>query len=163
MAEANRIECAPAGHAAYYTRNGIALYRGDCLDLLADMPEGCVDMVFADPPYMLSNDGITCHAGEMVSVNKGEWDRSQGVEADHDFVVRWLSACRRVMKPDATIWVSGTQHIIYSVGFAMQKLGFKILNDIAWDRVNLAQTDGRDGGDTDAAEGTLSGAPGRSC
>ena len=68
-------------------------------------------MVFADPPYMLSNGGITCHAGQMVSVDKGEWDRSMGVEMDHEFVMEWLGACRRVMKKDATIWVSGTHHM----------------------------------------------------
>jgi len=120
----------------YYAKNGIVLYRGDCIELMAQMPGECFDMVFADPPYMLSNDGVTCHAGKMVSVNKGAWDRSQGVERDHEFVMEWLAACRRVMKPDATIWVSGTHHIIYSVGFAMQKLGFKILNDIVWYKIN---------------------------
>ncbi len=120
-----------------YTQcDGVSLYLGDCLELLPQIEPETFDMVFADPPYLLSNDGITCHAGQMVSVNKGEWDRSRGVEQDHEFVLEWLAACRRVMKPDATIWVSGTQHIIYSVGFAMQKLGFKILNDIVWYKVN---------------------------
>ena len=126
-----RQECAP-----YYDSSGITLYHGDCLEILPLFDEETFDMVFADPPYLLSNDGITCHAGKMVSVNKGEWDKSQGLEADHEFVMDWLSACRRVMKKDATIWVSGTQHIIYSVGFAMQKLGFKILNDIVWYKIN---------------------------
>lgn len=120
----------------YLERDGIWLYRGDCLDLLPQIEAETFDMIFADPPYLLSNDGITCHAGKMVSVNKGDWDRSQGVERDHEFVMEWLAACQRVMKPDATIWVSGTQHIIYSVGFAMQKLGFKILNDIVWYKIN---------------------------
>lgn len=120
----------------YYQTEAVELYKGDCLELLPQMEPETFDMVFADPPYLLSNDGITCHAGKMVSVNKGEWDRSQGVEQDHEFVMEWLSACKRVMKPDATIWVSGTHHIIYSVGFAMQKLGFKILNDIVWYKVN---------------------------
>jgi site-specific DNA-methyltransferase (adenine-specific) len=122
--------------APYYDSQGVKLYQGDCLEMLPLFEKDTFDMVFADPPYLLSNDGITCHAGKMVSVNKGDWDKSQGVEADHEFVMEWLSACRRVMKKDATIWVSGTQHIIYSVGFAMQKLGFKILNDIVWYKVN---------------------------
>lgn len=120
----------------YYEAHEIALYQADCLELLPQIPSDTFDMIFADPPYLLSNDGFTCHAGKMVSVNKGDWDRSQGVETDHEFVMEWLSACRRVMKKDATIWVSGTQHIIYSVGFAMQKLGFKLLNDIVWYKVN---------------------------
>ena len=112
------------------------LYQGDCLDLLPRMPEESFDLVFADPPYFLSNDGITCHAGKMVSVNKGKWDRSKGAEADHAFTMHWLGECRRVLKPNATIWVSGTMHIIHSVGYAMQRLGFKILNDITWVKPN---------------------------
>jgi len=124
------------GVRPYDETGGVTLYEGDCLELLPKIDPETFDMVFADPPYLLSNDGITCHAGKMVSVNKGEWDRSHGVEQDHEFVMEWLAACRRVMKPDATIWVSGTHHIIYSVGFAMQKLGFKILNDIVWYKVN---------------------------
>lgn len=93
-------------------------------------------MVFADPPYFLSNNGITCHAGKMVSVNKGTWDKSKGVCENHRFNLEWLAACRRVLKPDGTIWVSGTTHIIHSIGYAMQELGFKILNDIIWYKRN---------------------------
>ena len=113
-----------------------ALILGDMLQVLPEFPADHFDMIFADPPYLLSNDGITCHAGKMVSVNKGEWDRSQGAEKDHEFVVEWLGACQRVLKPNGTIWVSGTQHIIYSVGYAMQQLGYKILNDIVWQKSN---------------------------
>jgi site-specific DNA-methyltransferase (adenine-specific) len=120
----------------YYDTGGVTLYQGDCLAILPAFPEEHFDMVFADPPYLLSNDGVTCRGGKMVSVNKGDWDRSRGFDADHEFVLSWLAECRRVMKPDATIWVSGTQHIIYSVGFAMQKLGFRLLNDIVWYKVN---------------------------
>ena len=112
-----------APSAKYYEENGVTLYQGDCLQLLPLFPTEHFDMVFADPPYLLSNDGVTCRSGKQVSVNKGKWDKSRGFLADHNFVMEWLSACRRVMKPDATIWVSGTHHIIYSVGFAMQRLG----------------------------------------
>ncbi|MDE1890860.1 MAG: site-specific DNA-methyltransferase [Planctomycetota bacterium] len=93
-------------------------------------------MIFADPPYFLSNGGITCHAGRMVSVNKGKWDKSRGVKENHTFTLEWLKACQRVLKPNGTIWVSGTTHIIYSVGYAMQELGYKILNDIIWYKRN---------------------------
>ncbi len=93
-------------------------------------------MIFADPPYFLSNNGITCHAGRMVSVNKGEWDRSRGSDENHAFNRAWLQACQRVLKPNGTIWVSGTSHVIHSVGFAMQQLGFKLLNDISWVKPN---------------------------
>jgi site-specific DNA-methyltransferase (adenine-specific) len=117
-------------------KHHIKIYQGDCLEILAAIPEDCVDLIFADPPYFLSNDGITCHAGRMVSVNKGEWDRSKGADGNHEFNRAWLAACQRVLKPHGTIWVSGTAHIIHSVGFAMQQLGFKLLNDISWVKPN---------------------------
>ncbi len=117
-------------------RHHIKIYQGDCLEILAAFPEACVDLIFADPPYFLSNGGITCHAGRMVSVNKGEWDRSRGADSNHAFNRAWLAACQRVLKPNGTIWVSGTSHVIHSVGFAMQQLGFKLLNDISWVKPN---------------------------
>ena len=121
---------------AYDIGRDYALVHGNCLTVLPEFPEGYFDMIFADPPYFLSNDGITCHAGKMVSVNKGKWDESMGVEANHEFVLEWLKACRRVLKEDGTIWVSGTNHIIYSVGYAMEEIGYKILNDIVWQKPN---------------------------
>lgn len=99
-------------------------------------PGGLFDMIFADPPYFLSNGGISCHAGKMVRVDKGEWDKSQGPEVNHEFNSAWLSRCQALLKPNGTIWVSGTHHVIYSVGFAMQQLGMKILNDITWEKPN---------------------------
>ncbi|MFB3924135.1 MAG: site-specific DNA-methyltransferase [Terriglobia bacterium] len=117
-------------------RHHLKIYQGDCLEILAAIPADCVDLIFADPPYFLSNDGITCHAGKMVSVNKGEWDRSRGPDENHAFNRSWLAACQRVLKPHGSIWVSGTAHIIHSVGFAMQQLGFKLLNDISWVKPN---------------------------
>ena len=120
--------------------HGIFLYQGDCLEVLdaiaAKYPDGCFDMIFADPPYFLSNGGITCHAGRMVKVDKGDWDKSRGVEENHNFNRAWLERCQRVLKPNGTIWVTGTHHVIFSVGFAMQQLGFKILNDLAWEKPN---------------------------
>ena len=90
---------APVFHDA---KHHIKIYQGDCLDILAAIYEKsgeCVDLIFADPPYFLSNDGITCHAGRMVSVNKGEWDRSHGPDTNHDFNRAWLrSEERRVGK-----------------------------------------------------------------
>lgn len=113
------------------------LYQGDCIELLPSLGlNGRVDLVFADPPYFLSNDGITCQAGRMVSVNKGQWDRLGSIEEMHEFNRRWLLACRECLSPNATIWVSGTRHVIFSVGFAMQQIGFKLLNEIAWEKPN---------------------------
>ncbi len=71
------------------SKHHIKIYHGDCLEILAAIPEACVDLIFADPPYFLSNDGITCHAGRMVSVNKGDWDRSRGPDTNHDFNRAW--------------------------------------------------------------------------
>lgn len=97
-----------------------------------------IDMIFADPPYNLSNNGFTVHAGRRVSVNKGAWDKSKGVEADFDFHLAWIQTCRRVLKQSGTIWISGTYHSIYQCGYALQKLGFKLLNDIAWYKPNAS-------------------------
>jgi len=117
--------------------NSFILLHGDCLDILnSKFPEKSVDMIFADPPYFLSNGGISCHAGKMVSVDKGEWDKSKGVEEDHRFHLDWLGACQKVLTDNGTIWVSGTNHVIYSVGYAMHELGFKVLNDIVWYKRN---------------------------
>lgn len=118
--------------------NRCAVYQGDCLELLTTLEVESVDMVFADPPYNLSNGGFTCHAGRAVSVNKGEWDRSLGVEDDFDFHKQWISACRRVLKPGGTIWISGTYHSIYACGFALQILDYHILNDICWFKPNAS-------------------------
>lgn len=120
----------------YYKDNKVELFCGDSLEILPKMEDETFDMVFVDPPYLLSNGGITCKSGKMVSVNKGDWDKPKGIETDHEFSVRWLKECRRVLKKNGTIWVSGTSHIIYSVGYAMQKLGYKILNDIIWFKRN---------------------------
>ena len=126
--------------SVYYDNpeHSIRLLKGDCVEILNQARENSVDMIFADPPYFLSNGGITCHAGRMVSVNKSKWDKSRGVAENHKFTLEWLKACQRVLKPNGTIWVSGTTHIIYSVGFAMQELGYKILNDIIWHKYNTS-------------------------
>lgn len=121
-------------------QQGVWLYRGNCLEIMdaiaAKYGDGCFDAIFADPPYFLSNGGITCHAGQMVKVHKGDWDKSNGPETNHEFNLEWLRRCQRVLKPNGTVWVSGTHHVIFSIGFAMQQLGFKILNDIAWEKPN---------------------------
>lgn len=118
--------------------HSIRLLQGDSIEILNQAREKSVDMVFADPPYFLSNGGITCHAGRMVSVDKGEWDKSKGAEADHEFALKWLAACRRVLKDNGTIWVSGTMHNIFSIGYALQQLGYKFLNDISWFKPNAS-------------------------
>lgn len=118
--------------------DNFVLYHGDSLDILAQIPENSIDMIFADPPYNLSNGGFTVHAGRRVSVDKGDWDKSKGFNDDYNFHYKWLEACKRVLKPEGTLWVSGTYHSIYQCGHAMQALGYHILNDVAWFKPNAS-------------------------
>lgn len=120
----------------FYETEREQVFLGDCMELLKKAEPGSVDLVFADPPYFLSSGGVTCQGGRMVSVNKGEWDESLDVKAKHDFNRRWLRLCRRALKQDGTIWVSGTLHNIYSIGMAMEQEGYKILNNITWQKTN---------------------------
>ncbi len=123
-----------------FIKNDTTLYHADCLNLMEELeeehPDGLFDLIFADPPYFLSNGGISCHAGKMVSVNKGKWDESKGIEENHEFNLNWLGLCQNLLKPNGTICVSGTHHVIHSVGYAMQCLGMKILNSITWEKPN---------------------------
>lgn len=111
------------------------LLHGDSMDLLNKF-EHKFDMVFADPPYFLSNGGLSIQSGKIVSVNKGKWDKSQGFEFVNDFNRKWLKLVRDKMKDDATIWISGTMHNIFSIGQLLTELDFKILNVITWEKNN---------------------------
>ena len=111
------------------------LLKGDCIELLKSF-DFKFDMIFADPPYHLSNGGISVQSGKMVSVNKGNWDKSRGFEEDYLFDKEWLSACRDKLKSNGTIWVSGTYHNIFSIARCLTELGFKILNCITWVKTN---------------------------
>jgi len=122
----------------YYKKPNFTLYLADSLQLLPKFPSESFDMVFADPPYHLSNGGFTVHAGRRASVNKGEWDVSRGIDKDFKFDLEWITECRRLLKPNGTIWISGTYHSIYTCGFALQKAGYHILNDIAWYKPNAS-------------------------
>jgi len=122
----------------FFKDKDFKLYQANCLEFLATLPENSVDMIFADPPYLLSNGGFSVHAGRMVSVNKGEWDVSNGLKKDFEFQLAWIKACHRVLKPGGTIWISGTYHSIYQCGFALQVSKFHILNDIAWFKPNAS-------------------------
>lgn len=114
------------------------LFNADCLEIFRSIPDNSIDMIFADPPYMLSNDGITCQNGKMTKVNKGEWDKSGGFENDMIFHNEWITACGNILKPEGTIWISGTYHNIYQCGYLLQKNNFHILNDIAWFKPNAS-------------------------
>lgn len=115
----------------------VYLYKGEMQKIAPILlSEKKADLIFADPPYFLSNGGITCHSGRMVSVNKGKWDKSKGAEDNHQFNLEWLKVCKNALTQDGTIWITGTSHIIFSIGYALQQLNFKILNDIIWEKSN---------------------------
>jgi len=122
----------------FFSSEGAVLFNDDCLEILSLIPENSIDMIFADPPYRLSNNGITCQNGRMVPVNKGKWDKSHGIDEDSGFHDEWIKASRRVLKNEGTIWVSGTYHNIYQCGYLLQKNNFHILNDIAWFKPNAS-------------------------
>ncbi len=121
----------------YYNsfRKDFYLIHNDCLNVLKNR-KPIFDMVFADPPYFLSNDGLTIKNGKISSVNKGNWDKSLGFQENDKFNYQWLSLVRKLMKNDATIWISGTSHNIFSIGQNLEKLNFKILNVITWEKTN---------------------------
>jgi len=120
----------------YFDSEGLKLFHGDCLDLLPNLPKESVDLVSADPPYRLSNGGITCKAGKVALVDKGDWDKSQGFDEDFKFTYKWIKLCCEVLKPNGTIWISGTPHNIFQTGYALQSLGFHIMNEITWYKPN---------------------------
>lgn len=111
------------------------LLKGDTMKLLPQF-EHKFDMVFADPPYFLSNGGISIQSGQVVSVNKGKWDKSEGFNFVNDFNRNWLTLAREKLKDNGTIWISGTYHNIFSIGQILQELDFKILNIITWEKTN---------------------------
>lgn len=123
-----------------YVSANMVIYNEDALTVMRRIldkhPNGCFDMIFVDPPYLLSNDGFTCQNGQMVSVNKGNWDKSKGLASDLEFYEEWLRLCYALLKPNATIWVCGTYHNIYLVGYLMQAIGYHILNNITWEKPN---------------------------
>ena len=121
----------------YYrsAQDDFILYHGDCREIVPNL-DGQFDMIFAAPPYFLSNGGISIHAGKVACVNKGEWDVSHGTAIDGEFNREWLSVCRDKLADNGTIWVCGTFHNIFSVATALSELGFRILNAITWQKTN---------------------------
>ncbi|WP_394976446.1 DNA-methyltransferase [uncultured Helicobacter sp.] len=115
--------------------SSFSLYQGDCNELLPQMKEK-FDLIFADPPYFLSNDGLSIQNGKIVSVNKGEWDRGNEIEDIDNFNMKWIANAKIALKSTGSIMISGTYHNIFSLGRALQKLDFKILNIITWQKTN---------------------------
>lgn len=124
----------------YFETEEAQLIQGDSFKTLTKIEPESVDMIFADPPYFLSNNGITCQSGKMVSVNKGSWDKlsesGTSIEEKHKFNRKWIKLCKKALKINGTIWISGTLHNIYSIGMALEQEGFKIINNITWQKTN---------------------------
>lgn len=121
---------------AYYKDETAKLFLADSFEILKETDSEIADMIFADPPYFLSNNGITVNSGKIASVNKGKWDKISNLEGKHEFNRRWIRLVKNILKPNGTIWISGTLHNIYSVGMALEQEGFKILNNITWQKTN---------------------------
>ena len=117
------------------TDRAFTIVKVYCFDVLPEF-DFKFDMIFADPPYFLSNGGISYHAGKIVCVDKGEWDKGGTPESIMDFNRKWLSLCREKLKDNGTIWISGTHHNIFSIANILTELGYKILNVITWAKTN---------------------------
>lgn len=120
----------------FYEDDLTKLIHADSFEYLDKMKRESIDVIFADPPYFLSGNGISNSGGKMVNVNKGEWDKSISIEKKHAYNREWLKKCRRLLTKNGTIWVSGTLHNIYSVGMALEQEGYKIMNNITWQKLN---------------------------
>lgn len=125
-------------NSPYFEKEDFKLYKGDCIDILKDLEDKSIDMIFADPPYFLSSGGISCYSGKQVLVNKGEWDKTLSAQDKLEFNRKWIKECRRVLKDNGTIWISGTYHNIYSIGVSLELEGFSIINNITWQKPNPA-------------------------
>ncbi len=123
-------------HPYYKSPNrDFTLLHGDCFKLLHEF-EFKFSCIFADPPYFLSNDGISMQSGKIVSVNKGEWDKGKSQQEMANFNREWIELCRDKLKDNGTIWISGTYHNIFSVANCLTELGYKILNVVTWAKTN---------------------------
>jgi site-specific DNA-methyltransferase (adenine-specific) len=111
----------------------IKIHNKDCFKYLPKIDNDSIDCIITDPPYFLSNDGITCKSGKMVSVNKGDWDKGNDFDDVYQFNAGWIKESYRILKPGGTLWVSGTYHNIYIIGSIISSFkDFRILNNITW-------------------------------
>lgn len=124
----------------YIASDKSVIYHEDAFNVMRRILEkyknGCFDLVFVDPPYFLSNNGFTCKNGKVASVNKGIWDKSYGLTHNLAVYEEWLRLCYALLKPHGTIWVCGTFHNIYLLGYLLQTSGYYILNNITWEKPN---------------------------
>ncbi|MBQ9440257.1 MAG: site-specific DNA-methyltransferase [Paludibacteraceae bacterium] len=122
--------------AERYIFPDFVVLHGDCMERLKEIEDNSIDAIFADPPYFLSNGGISVHSGKQVCVDKGDWDKGGTAEHIYEFNRRWLALCRPKLKENGTIWISGTHHNIHVVMRCLQELGYKVLNTITWQKTD---------------------------
>lgn len=120
----------------YFKDKNFSLYEGDSFALLKEITNKSISMIFADPPYFLSGNGITCHSGTMVSVKKADWDEEINIDEKIKYNRRWINSCKNILTNDGTIWISGTFHNIYTIGVALELEGFTIINNVIWKKLN---------------------------
>lgn len=108
------------------------LYNGDCIEVLKTLKPNSIDLIFADPPYFLSNGGKSIHSGKVVSVNKGKWDDKNSYDNHLEFTKEWMKLCYKVLKFDGSIWISGTVHNIFDIKNYLDEIGFKVINIVVW-------------------------------
>lgn len=116
--------------------NDFSLFHGNCMDYISKLHDCSFQTIFADPPYFLSNGGISIQSGKIVCVDKGEWDKGGTAEKIYAFNKQWMSLCRSKLKDNGTIWITGTYHNINAVATCLTELGYKILNMITWAKTN---------------------------
>lgn len=121
-------------HTCFSNYPDFTLFQGDCMELIGQLPDNSINAIFADPPYFLSNGGISVQSGKQVCVDKGDWDKGGTPEHIYQFNRQWLSLCRNKLKDNGTIWISGTHHNIFVVQRCLQELGYKILNVVTWQK-----------------------------
>jgi len=108
------------------------LYNADCIEVLKTLKPNSIDLIFADPPYFLSNGGKSIHSGKIVSVNKGDWDEKSKYDNHLQFTKEWIQQSFRILKYGGSIWISGTVHNIFDVKNYLDEIGFKIINIVVW-------------------------------
>lgn len=124
----------------YHSKDkNFTLYQGNSMHILCQLQEQ-VDMIFADPPYFLSNGGKKIQGRRMVSVDKGDWDKVESIDSIDQFNQEWIDACKPLLKDDGTIWVCGTFHNIYSVEKCLKNAGFQIINIVTWQKSDPTPT-----------------------
>ncbi len=116
--------------------NDFSIFHADCMNIIKDLRDNSFQTIFADPPYFLSNGGISVQSGKIVCVDKGDWDKGGTPQSIYDFNLKWLSLCHNKLKDNGTIWITGTYHNINTVATCLTKLGYKILNMITWAKTN---------------------------